>query len=496
MCQEKPNEKVLQSSSPQNTQTPRQALHEDNQLPQTSVPIPNVANEAVFQEWDDRVVRATTTAASLDAAHASGNITKTQSMAMSNDSLSQEIGSGDRPRCQEAMGGVIAQTRSERASKHSYDSPLLRVNIPGSDEERLKQHKLTDNIPSTPHDSPLPGGHTPGSDEGRLQQEKLTDIVTALSQKVEGLESDLKKTKKLYATAFKKLINMVKSLEDELKFQKSKSKRRRLTLVTSEDEEDLVAEDSSKQGRSMIEEMDLHARISLVSPHVEVQGSMDNFGNSRILDDLTPCKDNVRVIKSAVKDKELQQMKILFNSYKQEKVECKEEFTNEACGTFSNQRKSSLLNKELKLIGTSNDILLNKRSRMSNNIKNKKEVQRLKRAGQEVLEKPVKRQKLESFSDSSIGRTCNSNLAVSYPITLGVSLKSTRSTTEPTDNKEKELWVELKRLFEPDNDDILWKLQWYMHDPLVWRLYDTCGVYHVSSVRRHDSLIWLRKNIL
>ncbi|GJV76613.1 ribonuclease H-like domain-containing protein [Tanacetum coccineum] len=53
-------------------------------------------------------------------------------------------------------------------------------------------------------------------------------------------------------------------------------------------------------------------------------------------------------------------------------------------------------------------------------------------------------------------------------------VKKRFSTTEPTDDKEKELWVKLKRLLEPDNDDILWKLQRYMHDPLVWRLYDTC----------------------
>ncbi|GJW15318.1 hypothetical protein Tco_0019451 [Tanacetum coccineum] len=46
--------------------------------------------------------------------------------------------------------------------------------------------------------------------------------------------------------------------------------------------------------------------------------------------------------------------------------------------------------------------------------------------------------------------------------------------------------VELKRLFEPDDDDTLWKLQRYMHDPLKWRLYDTCGVYHVSTARGHD----------
>ncbi|GKB84149.1 hypothetical protein Tco_0956421 [Tanacetum coccineum] len=40
--------------------------------------------------------------------------------------------------------------------------------------------------------------------------------------------------------------------------------------------------------------------------------------------------------------------------------------------------------------------------------------------------------------------------------------------------------VELKRLFEPDTDDELWKLQKHIHD-ITWRLYDTCGVHHVST---------------
>nr|GEU80647.1 hypothetical protein [Tanacetum cinerariifolium] len=52
-------------------------------------------------------------------------------------------------------------------------------------------------------------------------------------------------------------------------------------------------------------------------------------------------------------------------------------------------------------------------------------------------------------------------------------------------DKEKALWVELKRLFEPDADDVLWKLQRYMHAPLTWRLYSNCGVHHVSSTRGH-----------
>nr|GEX35596.1 hypothetical protein [Tanacetum cinerariifolium] len=56
------------------------------------------------------------------------------------------------------------------------------------------------------------------------------------------------------------------------------------------------------------------------------------------------------------------------------------------------------------------------------------------------------------------------------------------SLKRATRDKEKELWVELKRQFEPDFEDQLWTYhQALMHDPLDWKLYDTCGVQHVSS---------------
>ncbi|GKE91303.1 hypothetical protein Tco_1572398, partial [Tanacetum coccineum] len=99
--------------------------------------------------------------------------------------------------------------------------------------------------------------------------------------------------------------NRVKSLKYELKFQKSKSKRRRLTLVTSEDEEDLVAEDPSKQGRSLIEEIDLDAGISLVPPHVEVQGSTASPQRNAdtTADDLTHAETLMKIRKSVAKDK-------------------------------------------------------------------------------------------------------------------------------------------------------------------------------------------------
>ncbi|GJY97648.1 hypothetical protein Tco_0514558 [Tanacetum coccineum] len=86
-----------------------------------------IADETVHEERGDNVERATTTATSLDAEQDSGNINRTQFMAIPNDRFPQGIGSDSSPRCQEAIGNTIAQTRSERVYIPSYDSPLLGV---------------------------------------------------------------------------------------------------------------------------------------------------------------------------------------------------------------------------------------------------------------------------------------------------------------------------------------------------------------------------------
>ncbi|GJR69696.1 hypothetical protein Tco_0015761 [Tanacetum coccineum] len=67
------------------------------------------------------------------------------------------------------------------------------------------------------------------------------------------------------------------------------------------------------------------------------------------------------------------------------------------------------------------------------------------------------------------------------------------SSTEPTDDKEKALWVKLKRLFEHDTDDLL-ELQRYMHEPLTWKLYDTYGVHHVSIETGLDIFMLVEKD--
>ncbi|GKF58447.1 hypothetical protein Tco_0171984, partial [Tanacetum coccineum] len=83
-------------------------------------------DEAVHKERGDSLVRATTTASSLEAEQDSGNIAKTQSKATPNESCSLGTTSGGGPKCQETMGDTIAQTRFENVSELSNDLLLAR----------------------------------------------------------------------------------------------------------------------------------------------------------------------------------------------------------------------------------------------------------------------------------------------------------------------------------------------------------------------------------
>nr|GEW67162.1 hypothetical protein [Tanacetum cinerariifolium] len=65
---------------------------------------------------------------------------------------------------------------------------------------------------------------------------------------------------------------------------------------------------------------------------------------------------------------------------------------------------------------------------------------------------------------------------------LWALVKESLSNRPPTSNKEMELWVELKRLYEPDDEDQLWTYtQNLMHAPVERKLYDTCEVHHVTA---------------
>nr|GFB68700.1 hypothetical protein [Tanacetum cinerariifolium] len=94
-------------------QKPRKPTRKDTQVPQPSDHMENVADEVVHKELGDSLVRAATTASSLEAEQDIGNITKTQSKATPNESSSQGTPLGGGPRCQETMGDTTVQTRVE-----------------------------------------------------------------------------------------------------------------------------------------------------------------------------------------------------------------------------------------------------------------------------------------------------------------------------------------------------------------------------------------------
>ncbi|GJZ42798.1 hypothetical protein Tco_0590053 [Tanacetum coccineum] len=99
------------------------------------------------------------------------------------------------------------------------------------------------------------------------RMEKATTTASSLF----NLEAELAQTKQTYGTALTKLIKKVKKLEQTVQ---STQARRRFRIVESDDEEDL--EDPSKQGRSLIEELDMDAGISLVPPHAAYEGRNDD----------------------------------------------------------------------------------------------------------------------------------------------------------------------------------------------------------------------------
>ncbi|GKF69972.1 hypothetical protein Tco_0203029, partial [Tanacetum coccineum] len=162
----------------------------DTQVPQPSDPMEIVVDETVHKELGDSLVRAATTASSLEAEQDSDNITKTRSKATPNESSSLGTTSCGGPRCQETMRDTIAQTRFENVSKLSNKSLLARGNTLQSDKDRLKLNELM-------------------------------ELCTTLQKKV----LDLKKIKTTQANEITSLKRRVKKLEKKTSSRTHKLKR-------------------------------------------------------------------------------------------------------------------------------------------------------------------------------------------------------------------------------------------------------------------------------
>ncbi|GKE31120.1 hypothetical protein Tco_1450442, partial [Tanacetum coccineum] len=98
------------TSQPQKKQKTRKPKRKDTQIPQSSGPTEHVADDVVYKKLEDSLVRAATTASSLEVEQDSGNIIKTRSKATPNEAGSQGTTSGGGPRHQQTIGDTISQT--------------------------------------------------------------------------------------------------------------------------------------------------------------------------------------------------------------------------------------------------------------------------------------------------------------------------------------------------------------------------------------------------
>ncbi|GJY82179.1 hypothetical protein Tco_0494930 [Tanacetum coccineum] len=209
------------STQPQKTQKPRKPERKDTQVPQPSGPIDIVADEVVHKELGDSLVRAATTASSIEAEQDSGNITKTRSKATPNESSSLGTTSDGGPR-----------------------------------------------------------GNTLRSDEDRLKLNELMELCTNLQQRV----LDLENTKTSQRNEIDSLTRRVKKLERKDRSRTHKIDRLYevglIARVESSGDEESLGEDASKQGRR-INAIDADEDITLVNVQDDVDNEMSdvNFLN-------------------------------------------------------------------------------------------------------------------------------------------------------------------------------------------------------------------------
>ncbi|GJU83645.1 hypothetical protein Tco_1286010 [Tanacetum coccineum] len=129
------------STQPQKTQKPRKPKRKDNQVPQPSSPTKHVADEVVHKELGDSLVRAVTTASSLEAKQDSGNITKTRSKEIPNEAGSLVTNSGCGPSDEESLSDDA--TKQGKINAIDVDEKITLVSVHNDDEKMFDVGTMT-----------------------------------------------------------------------------------------------------------------------------------------------------------------------------------------------------------------------------------------------------------------------------------------------------------------------------------------------------------------
>ncbi|GJU10066.1 hypothetical protein Tco_1132462 [Tanacetum coccineum] len=442
---------------------------------------------------------------------------------------------------------------------------------------------VTEEAASMPHESPLQSVHSLGCDEGSLSLHELMVLCTNLSNKVTSLETELAQTKQTYGTTLTKLIKKVKKLEQTVKT--SRSRRRTRVEKISDDTEVLLKEEetaelveeptelvedqgSGEKGEQEVTTADTALNtasvpISTASATPEVSTAAANLVYIRrsaekrkdkgkaimIEDESVQKKSKKQLEQERLSHEEAIRLQEQIDEEERKRIARDAEIAKQLQEEYDKARKKEAVAEVRKNMlmylknqggykmkdfkGMSYDDIRPIFEKVWDQVHSfvpmdsEEEVQRLKRAGQDVEAKPAKRQRTEEVSESvqeqtdkepktdelsqeqlnqmKIIRVGNhtevyqvfedmlKNFDRDDLVKLWSLVQERYNSSGLTEDKEIELWVELKMLFEPDAENLL-ELQKYMHDPLKWWLYDMCAVHHVSTEKGQDIFMLVEKD--
>nr|GEU72214.1 ribonuclease H-like domain-containing protein [Tanacetum cinerariifolium] len=398
----------------------RKPKRKDTPVPQPSSPTDSVADEAIHKELGDSLVRAATTASSLEA----------------------EQDSGGGPRCQKTMRDTIAQTRFENVSKHSNDSVMvgLSARVESSrDEESLgedssKQRRRIDAIDADEVVTLFNDANKEMFDADDLGGE---DVFVAWKNKnvveevVNAAQVSIAATTVTITT---EEITLAQTLE-ALKTLKLKVKG-------------IVFQDPGK---------------STTTTTNSSQQSQDKGKEIMIEEPVKPKKkDQIRLDEEAAKKKHFAAKKA---EEKRNKPPTKAQQRKIMCTYLKNMEGYKLKDLKLKEFDSIQEMFDKafKRVNTYEDFRTKLVEGKEKRAGTKLEQEITKKQKVEDDKEE--------DLKDLYKL-----VKARYGSTRPVKNMDYLLWSDMKIMFEPHVENEVWKLQ-KGYEVLEWKLYESCGVH-------------------
>ncbi|GJU95469.1 putative ribonuclease H-like domain-containing protein [Tanacetum coccineum] len=462
------------TSQPKKKQRSRKPKRKDTEVPQSSGPTTNFADEAVYEERDNSLERAATTATGLDA--------------------EQDRGGG--PKHQETIGDTIAQTRSENVSKFSNDLLLAR-------------------------------GNTLRSDKDRLKLQELMELCTNLQNRV----IDLEKTKTAQAQEITSLKLRVKKLEKKGGSRTHKIKRLykvgRSTRIVSSDEASLG--DQGRYSDDIIFDVsDLAGEeVFVVEQGVsnkDVNLSVDEVTLAQALAALKTTSTRPKA-KGLVIHEEEQATTLTISSQQpsQAKIQDKTEFDEQE----SIEREKSEANIPLKEIWDDiqakieadyllaerlqareqEDLTIEERAILFQQLLEKRRKHFAAKRAEEKRNRPPtksstkeyhvylfeKHGKMEDqrFEEQEVQKKLN-HMLKSFDRedlkTLYKLVKAKYGSTRPVEDLDLVLYGDLKTMFDTYVEDQVWKNQ-SDYRVLEWKLYDSCRVHSLRNQNVHIHML-------